>query len=237
MRAVTIVVIVLIVFYVIVAGMTFRAATGASFTECVFAHADCSTAAATWTVAFVTGAAFFAAYQAYVLEVQPALGVALCANDEHKKPKLAVFIDRDNVSIRNVPPGYGQDDFAALAFDFENLGRSSLVGVWTELLLNDHGAGGVAQTRHRLDVGNIAPQQSAHVILYLLRDPPWPTIAWSAWAHRRGGAFSYEALLRYRLAAARRRGRRPSAATLYRQRHPSPEVEPWRVTTEPRESR
>ena len=215
--------------------------TGASLTECIFTRADCSTAVATWSVAFVTGAAFFAAFRAYLLEVDPTLGVTLRHGRERQRADLAIFVVRGTMSIRNVPQNSHQDEFAPVAFDFQNLGRSSLVNLSTNLLLYDRQSGALL-ANEPVKVGNIAPNQSLRVVLYLLRDPPWPMIVWGGEANRRGGAFAYEASLRYwfslttsvspsTTSSPRSRG---GKRTYQQQRSSAKDDLPWQVMTEPR---
>lgn len=174
-------------------GVGFWLRTRWSFGDCVFGQPDCSAAAATWTLVFVTTCAFIAAYEAAMkagsalivsrraldLETKPVLGQWICTNDEHRVPRTALFVT-DATASETVPSGHDQNDFVPLEFDFENLGRNALLEVVVTLYLKYEDE---PVEPYPLKIGNIATDKDAHVVIYLLWDSPTrPSIGWSSTA-------------------------------------------------------
>lgn len=166
------------------AGLAFRISSGASLTQCIFSHPECSTAVATWLLGVVTSAAFLAAYEAATkagqalrvsrdalqLEVNAVLGLTMCTNDDHKRPRKALFLSGGR-AFDSVPDGSILDDFVALDFDFENLGRTALLNLAVSLKVNDD--------VHRVQIGNIGADKDAHISVMLLwEQPSLPILEW-----------------------------------------------------------
>lgn len=166
-----------------------------SLTDCIFGRADCSNAAATWTLLVATVCAFIAAYeaamkagaalrvstQAFNIETEPMLGQWLCTNEEgHKAPRAIVFIEDHTVSL-SMPRIYAKDRFVPLYFDFENLGRTALrevtVTLHLEWLPEDDENGKTFD--QAIPLGSIGAHRDAHVSIFLLWDfPTRPKIGW-----------------------------------------------------------
>lgn len=116
-----------------------------SWSACLYGDKDCSLAASTWALTFVTLAAFVAAVAAaiyaahtYALETNKALGHRLCADEEHvKSPDVTLYIS----SVRGKPLGHAPIKFKPEEFQtqhhaFLNLGRTPLTDVAVNYRIN-----------------------------------------------------------------------------------------------------
>jgi len=158
-------------------------------------------AIATWMLCLVTTCAFVAAYEAarkagealhvaneqLKMERELVLGVWFCSKSDHSIPRAEMYVVGNK--LQDVPaPGKRDNDYVPYKFDFQNLGRSALRNVIVPIQLDNGDPLAV-------DIGNIATDDEAHVVLQFEWDAPTrPVVSWQSPAIVDGTALAYTTL-------------------------------------------
>jgi hypothetical protein len=155
---------------------------------CFFGAADCSTAAATWTLCIISGGTIVTGVSLYLIEVQPLGATLLCPGDHgsepgDKRPRVIdAFVVRDlrrsSVSkkpIERIIPAvtYARQEaqsprgYVSYRVDIENLGRSPFVDLEVEVRFSRRFRDGVVPVSVRIAIGALPSGALAHLVVHV----------------------------------------------------------------------
>ncbi len=170
-------------------------ASAFSWIDCLYGSNECSLAAGTWSLTFVTLAAFVAAVVAaiyaahtYALETSRSLGHTLCADTEHKNtPDVTLYISSARGRpLNHEPLHFKVQDFEPQHHAFLNLGRAPLTDVAVNYKIKVSGQQKLVTGRLELDCVQVDGE--IHATIFVRKSIGTVRITWNnASANSRSG--------------------------------------------------